>query len=271
MEKLEADSAPKRPADSKIPSGVSIMSEATTLTESQLKCYKHNKLFEAINIQGNQLMCIDCVKESNNKSEKLQISDLSLIIQDKITENIEILERYQTIYSKESSINDLLRKVFKSMHEILYEIEHNKRLELDYIGVGLLKYSSFADVSSGKASKQYDNITCIGFTLRTEPKRSQTQTKSRPRKSSRSSRKCRNRLESMSKSRTTSSDSNSETSTRPSATRLSARCRTSRGMGRLSQTSMPPSTTCSEPQSSQTRLQSSCSRSTRSRPNSLRS
>lgn len=54
------------------------------------------------------------------------------MIQDKIDENIDILERYQTIFSKENSINDILRKFFKSMHEILYEIEHNKRLELDY-------------------------------------------------------------------------------------------------------------------------------------------
>jgi WD40 repeat protein len=52
---------------------------------------------------------------------------------DKMIQNIEVLEQYQTIFSKEVSIQDLLRKFFKSMHEILYEIESNKKLELDHV------------------------------------------------------------------------------------------------------------------------------------------
>lgn len=56
-----------------------------------------------------------------------------MLIQDKMNENIEILERYHTILSKDNSIHSLVRKFFKSMHEILYEIESSKKLELDYV------------------------------------------------------------------------------------------------------------------------------------------
>jgi WD40 repeat protein len=55
------------------------------------------------------------------------------MMNDKMIQNIEVLEQYQTIFSKEVSIQDLLRKFFKSMHEILYEIEGNKKLELDHV------------------------------------------------------------------------------------------------------------------------------------------
>lgn len=119
--------------EKRVASGMSRISENTTLTEGQLKCYKHNKIFEAIIPEDNKLLCIDWVKESKKKAQKLQISDLSLLIQDKMGENIDILEKYQTIFAKENSIQDLLRKFFKSMHEILYEIENSKKLELDYM------------------------------------------------------------------------------------------------------------------------------------------
>lgn len=117
-----SDSA-KRP-ERRINSNISRNSDNTVLTEGHYKCPKHNKVYEAI--YEDTLMCIDWVKHSDKKTEKLQISDLSLMINDKMIENIEVLEQYQTIFSKEISIQDLLRKFFKSMHEILYEIENSK-------------------------------------------------------------------------------------------------------------------------------------------------
>lgn len=50
--------------DRRITGTMSRISEATTLTDSQLKCYKHNKIFEAIIPEENKLLWIDCVKES---------------------------------------------------------------------------------------------------------------------------------------------------------------------------------------------------------------
>lgn len=138
-------------------SNISRMSENTTLTDSQLKWYKHNKIFEAIIPEDNKLLCIDCVKESNKKTEKLQISDLSMLIQDKMNENIEVLDRYQVIFSKENSIQDLLRKFFKSIHEILYEIENNKKLELKYVTSN--KFGP--NVNMRETKEVFENLKCI--------------------------------------------------------------------------------------------------------------
>jgi hypothetical protein len=56
-----------------------------------------------------------------------------MLINDKMNENIEVIDKYQTIFAKENSIQDLLRKFFKSMHEILYEIEQSKKVEMEYV------------------------------------------------------------------------------------------------------------------------------------------
>lgn len=95
-EEVDRPPVPKRG----ISSTLSRLSDNTDLTEGQLKWYKHNKIFEAIIPDENKLLWIDWVKESNRKSEKLQISDLSMLIHDKMNENIEVLEKYQSIFAK---------------------------------------------------------------------------------------------------------------------------------------------------------------------------
>lgn len=54
-------------------------------------------------------------------------------VREKLSENLKQLEKFQVAFQKKKSISELLRKFFKSMHEILYEIENRKKEELEYV------------------------------------------------------------------------------------------------------------------------------------------
>ena len=107
--------------------------ETSILADTQMKCKIHNKIFEAIVPQENRLMWADWVKASNKNTQKLHINDLNLLILSNLSENSEDVERFKTMLLIKKYIQDLLRKFFKTMHVMLYEIESSKKKQFEYI------------------------------------------------------------------------------------------------------------------------------------------
>ena len=154
MEADDADTVGRAADDRRDQTAVSRPGEASVFSDSQLRCKTHNKMFEAIVPEENRLMWPDCVKSSNKKTQKIPIGDMNLLILSNISENSEELERFKIMLLIKKSIQDLLRKFFKSMHEMLYEIESSKKKQFEYI----IKSLFGALINSKSTIEMFDNL-----------------------------------------------------------------------------------------------------------------
>ena len=79
---------------------------------------------------------------------------MNLLILSNISENSEELERFKIMLLIKKSLQDLLRKFFKSMHEMLYEIEGSKKKQFEYI----IKSLFGAVINSKSTMEMFDRL-----------------------------------------------------------------------------------------------------------------